>query len=390
MTPLLSVLASCAILAAAAPAELTGRLDGPAVKVDASRRYLFGLRWHETLLRDVFFRDVAASFATPGISAELGLVIVGTGEGRAQARRLQDGRHVWTYTHGAPFESAVTMARLTGRELALIGSRDGKLLALDAATGSLVWAAEVGGDVRAPLALARDLLVAATANNRLCGIELGTGAVAWTAGRPPRSSVTLLGHAQPLIAGDTVYASFSDGFVGAYALDSGDERWTRPLSELGGGFVDADADPVLSGGRLFVASYSDGLFALDPRDGQIIWQKNLPSVTSLAVFEDKVIVGSGDGYLWALRQDDAKLVYRTKLAAGFVSRMQVREGLVVFGGGDSGLVVLDARDGKPLQATSFGARVLSAPTFTDRHVAMVSSTGELYLFSAEQRRRGDR
>ncbi len=381
---------------APADADLTGRLGGSPREVDASNMQVFAFRWRQPIVRMGFGREVGVSLGRPAVSSRFGLVIVGTGEGRVEGRKLSDGSLVWAYDYTAPFETDVTLvdvppgkgspadaagASVRGHELALAGSRDGFLLAIEAATGKLVWKADVGGDVRAPAAVAGATVVVEAASNRLSALDAATGKILWTGGRPPSTKLTVIGTSRPLIDGDTVYATFSDGYVSALDLADGTVRWSRPLSLKGGEFVDADADPVIVGGRLFVASYSDGLYALNPADGQTVWTRAVPAIVSLGVTDKDVVAGSGDGYVWGFRQATGELAFRTKLLDGLVSRMVVRDGLVVFAGGDSGLVVLDARDGRPVQATDYGGRMVAEPAWVGDSIALVSSSGYLYAFA---------
>jgi outer membrane protein assembly factor BamB len=382
-------------------AGLTARLGQPARRVDASDVEVFGLSWRQPVVTHGLFRTVGVSFGRPGVSTRAGLVVVGTGEGQLIAFRLHDGSRQWTYESQVPFETAVTIvsvpaapeglegdaAKLAGRELAIASSRDGALLALDVGTGKLLWRGEAGGDVRAPGVLHGTTLIVATASNRVTAVDVFTGKPRWSGGRPSPTKLTIVGHAKPLLDGNTIYAAFSDGYVMALDATTGAGRWARPFALKGGEFSDADADPVLVDGRLFIASYSDGVFALDPTDGHTLWSRGVPAACSLGVHGDLVLVGSGDGWLWGFRQATGALAYRTRLQGGFVSRMEVRNGIAVFSAGDSGLVVLDAHNGRPLQANTYGSRMMSEPVWTGDDVALLSSDGYLYELTLGRRGR---
>ncbi|MFO0653407.1 MAG: PQQ-binding-like beta-propeller repeat protein [Polyangiales bacterium] len=94
---------------------------------------------------------------------------------------------------------------------------------------------------------------------------------------PPRApdGITGGGHAGLLFDGTRIYTGFSDGR--AVAIDPADgtpiwERDTGVDSEAADGAneahrtIDVD-DAVLVDGNLFVASYTAGLYALDPAGG---------------------------------------------------------------------------------------------------------------------------
>ncbi len=366
--------------------NLAVQLDKPGRLVDVSNRYVFGLRWREPVVHTGYFRKVLATFGRPAISLHSGLVIVGTGEGKVLALRLADGALAWSYDYGEPFESAVSLFDVVVRgelseEVAFVGSRDGNLLALRVADGTLVWKTNVDGDVRAPASRSGNLLIVANANNQVHALEIATGKPLWSARRPPPSKLTVIGHASPLVADGVVYAAFSDGYVEAYDVTDGGRRWSRPVSLKGGEFVDSDADPVIDAGKLFVASYSDGVYALDPQDGRTLWTRAAPAVQTLAVRDGRVVAGSGDGWLWGLAESNGRLLYRTRVAGGMVSRIELQDDLVVFGAGKSGLVVLDAENGRPLQATGYGTRMQGDAVWSGSEVALLSAPGYLYTFS---------
>ncbi len=364
--------------------DLAVPLAKPPRRVDVSERTLFALETTVPLVRTGILRSAAVSFGQPAVDEQRGVVIVGTGEGEVRAIRLRDGEVEWTYVHGEPFEGAVTLVDIpegpAQTRAAVLGSRDGTLLAIDLGSGRKLWSADVTGDVRAPVVRDGDLLLVQTAQNQLLALDLATGKSRWTAGRPAPTRLTVAGHARPLVAQGSVYATFSDGYAEAYSLADGGRLWSRPLSLKGGDFIDADADPQLRRGRLFVGSYSDGVFALDPRDGHTLWSRSGPAVRSLALDDDRLIVGSGDGWVWGLSQADGSAKFRTRLEAGFATRFTVADDLIVFAAGDSGLVVLDSLTGRPIQASGYRVRFHGDAAWSGQTVAMISASGHLYVF----------
>ncbi|MBN1962590.1 MAG: PQQ-binding-like beta-propeller repeat protein [Deltaproteobacteria bacterium] len=389
-------------------AQLTEQLDGSAIKIRPSKKAIFSLQWRVPVVRTGFARKSIVSFGRPAVSHRYGLVILGTGDGNIEARNLDTGEISWVYKYGIPFESTVTLvdvplvslrssavatiqiknpsdstinlASFTDRQLAVLGSRDGNVLAVNAANGTLIWKTDVGGDVRASGVVAGTKLILATATNRIVALDIFKGDILWATGRPPQNTISIVGHACPLVVDDTIYAGFSDGYVASYALKDGNQHWMRSLSLRGEGFLDADADPIIADGKLFVASYEDGLFALNPSDGQTIWQRDIPAIRSIIISGKNIIAGNGNGFVWAFKLKDGELVYRTKLDSGLVTRMVTRENLLAFAGGDNGLVVLNAQTGRPLQAAAFGARMANDVIWENDTLALISENGYLYTF----------
>ena len=378
---ILKSIALAALLGAGpADTELTDTLRRP--HAVSATTPLFGLHWHRPIVRTGRHRTVGESFGKPGIATGAGVVIVGNGEGDVYALRLKDGGAVWRYSYGVPFESAVTIAPFGDdeSEQAIIVARDGALLSFNVKTGDILWQAKLNAESRAPATLAGSRLLIATAKNTVYAIDKDSGIIGWQTGRAPSLELSVVGHSAVAVAGNLAIATFSDGYVEAYRLLDGAAQWSQQLSLKGGEFIDADADPVVAGDKVFVASYSDGIYALAKKDGKVLWNRPAPSVTSLVAHRDLLIAGSADGYVWGLSQANGEMLYRTRLRPGALSRMEVRKGLIVFGNGDAGIIVLNAANGRPLQAEAFGDRIAGDPAWDseNKHLAVLGSRGEVY------------
>lgn len=351
--------------------------------VDVSNQSVFGLRWWQPVVRTGMFRTVSASWGQPGIADDARMVVVATGEGRVLGLDLDSGREQWRVEFGTPFAAAVSIVREEGRgrELALLTSRSKRLLAFDAATGEKVWDRPFETLAETTATQTPKLILLPAADNQVYALSPATGEVQWSAGRARPAGLSVRGHAGVTLGPDGFFSSFSDGYVEAYDFE-GSRRWSRPLSVLGGDFGDADADPVLAEGRLFAASYSDGLYALDPRNGQTQWIRDIRAITSLAYARGVVIVASADGHIWGLDPRDGARIYRTAIGRGPVSRLTVVEGWVAFSNGGTGFVVLEAATGKPLQASAVAERIDGNPGWSKdlTHTAVLSSGGRLFVF----------
>lgn len=383
---MLKLVALLAVFAVGKPsdpdAELLSTHKG--TPVDTSRIEVFSNRWRKSLVRSGADRAITASFGRPAISRRSNTVVVGTGEGMVLGLDLKTGQEKWRYEHTAPFETAATIVETgTGRgrptEVAVLSGRDGKLLAVDPTSGKLLWEVPMDGEMRSPPVAAQGLLVIATSTNKVFAVDPADGNFVWSRGRPAPTGLTVMGHARATEHDGIIYAAFSDGYAEAYVLEDGRGMWSRPLSLRGGDFVDSDADPVIADGKLFVASYSDGIYALDPRDGSTLWTRNAQAVTSLAVHDHTVIAGSSDGWVWGLTPASGELEYRVRLPVGTVSRMVVVGDAAMMTAGDGIFVVLDARNGKPLQATMLGGTVASEPVLAGDELAVISALGDIVV-----------
>ena len=81
-----------------------------------------------------------------------------------------------------------------------------------------------------------------------------------------------------------------------------------------------EASPIISDGRVYIStilsdSYGSAIIAFDLDTGEPLWDYLLGAVWSTpAVYEEKVYVGSWDGYLHALDTEDGSLIWKTQIA----------------------------------------------------------------------------
>lgn len=389
----------------AGPAH-TGVYPGPAVTAYG------GLRWRVQTDGPVRSSPIAAE----------GTVYVGSNDGSLYAIDLATGRVRWTFTAGAPINSTpavagslvivqsragviVAVERATGRArwryatgaaaplawghesgdfytsspaiagtTAYVGSRDGRLYALDAATGRLRWRYDTGAQVWSSPAVGRALVVVGDQHGRVHALAAATGAVRWIAELEAHSFTSegfgfdrTTVQSSPALAGGAVYVGARDGFL--YALDraTGARRW-RSNHEVSW----VNGSPALARGLVF-ASSSDGQFvqAVDTATGVERWRAKDKGLmwSSPSVAGDIVCVGAADGFVrgfdittgteqWRFRTDDA--VYSTPLPVA---------GVVVVGS-DDGAVYAIRGAAQPLHRAVFWDSAYATRSWMPLHEAV--------------------
>jgi outer membrane protein assembly factor BamB len=83
------------------------------------------------------FPGVVAMFGQPTIAG--GRVFVGSQNGHVYSLDMRSGCYHWDFTASAGVRTAITVARISDRDVALFGDRRGHAYALDAATGATIW-----------------------------------------------------------------------------------------------------------------------------------------------------------------------------------------------------------------------------------------------------------
>lgn len=377
----LALSAAMLLVSAQAWASLPGpRRQDPRV-VDVTGRAVYAKSWQRSVVREGAFRRSHVSLGAPAISSSRGRIYVATSDGVVEARALGDGASMWRRDFGTPFSTTVSLHTVGGAERLLVGTLNGRLLALDPSDGTTQWAVDITGSMLEAPIVVDGGLVLATSQGRIMSLVGDTGETRWNIRGPTPRGLTIHGHAGVALCGDTLVTGFVDGTVAAFRAKDGVARWSGRLADPEATFNDADATPLCGRDRIFAAGYGDGIAALRLTDGEILWKRPLSGVTSLAMGNDgTVYAASAEGTLVALAGADGAKRFRTGFTPGPVSPLHVHRGAVAFSAGEAGLLVVNATSGIPVQATPVGARVEGSLAAEGDILAVLSSRGQLAVF----------
>ncbi|WP_327188091.1 outer membrane protein assembly factor BamB family protein [Streptomyces sp. NBC_01334] len=155
-------------------------------------------------------------------------------EGRIRSFNAVTGRQLWQ-TAG-PYPNPLTSLQ-AANGLIYFTDYNGRLYALDAATGTPRWSAPTDLTRKTP-AIDRDHVYATGLDKHLYAFDATTGARVWAA--PTGDYIT----ADPQVVGNTVYAGGRDGRLHAINRTNGTHRWTTPASEAAITYLHATPEHV--------------------------------------------------------------------------------------------------------------------------------------------------
>ena len=269
-----------------------------------------------------------AVYGTPAISN--GIAYVGGYDGMLYALDLTDGNDTWgerPVGDGSPIVGGAAV----GEGLVVVGSSDGALYAFDATDGSSKWSFQTGNSIWATPIVADGKIFFGSMDQKVYALDLD-GQKLWefaTGG-----AVT----AQPLVQDGRVYVgSFSSDF---FALDAetGSMIWKFPDAN---GWYWSRA--VTNGDTLFVGSTDGNLYALDEGSGRPLWvfPTNGSIVGSPALIGDRVAVGSTDGRVRLVRQQDGQDETQCNIGAAIKSRLTAQGNFLYFRADDRSIRALE-------------------------------------------------
>lgn len=210
------------------------------------------------------------------------------------------GRICWRAAVG-PTESSPLVAN----GLVYIGDWNGKVHALDAATGAARWTFQTGGKVKSAAALADGRVVIGSYDSHVYALDARTGALIWKASAQQRLGGRGTFYATPALAFGRVYIGSTDGKVYSFGASTGTLRWSYST----GGYVYASA--AVWRRLVLVGSYSGRFFALDAATGEERWRFRAagPISGSAVVIGDVVYVSTLARRTYALDAATGKLLW---------------------------------------------------------------------------------
>jgi outer membrane protein assembly factor BamB len=225
----------------------------------------------------------------------------------------------------------------------------------------------------------KGVLVFDNAADGVFAIDADTGAPKWKHLRTPALGLEIAGHAGVAYANDRVYCAFSTGRVVAYDIDTGNERWPEvDLGAVGNPteaeqqqYFDVDTTPVVVGDRVYVASVATGVFALDATAGTTMWRRaeaegvswlthwsepaHVDSESGAEVPERSLLIaGSGTTGLWALDPKTGEVRWRREGPRGTLSHPVAIGGALLVTSSKLGLFLFEPQQGRAIDGIDPG------------------------------------
>ena len=327
--------------------------------------------WHPRVERSTTMEFVPREFATPAVDPASGRVVVGTRDGVLRSVTI-DGKVRWTVVTPAPFYAGV----LIRDGIVYSPGGDGVLRAIKADTGAVLWTYDCGEELVTVPVLAEGKVLVASQSATLYAVEAADGKWVWQYRRTPPAGFILRGASTPVVRDGMVYLGFSDGHAAALDAKTGAAAWDRVLS-TGTQFIDVSSTPGFdSTGHLIVASYKDGLFSLDPKTGDTVWQSAASGLAYVLV-RGSVIFAAGEDRVGAYSAETGKGIWLLSLPDRAGQQPAFASGLLLVPTGKA-LLFVDPVSGKVLRRFDPGKGVTATPGVYGPDALVLSNLGFVY------------
>jgi outer membrane protein assembly factor BamB len=269
-----------------------------------------------------------------------------------------------------------------------------QVFALDPADGRVIWKTAVGAPVRSGPTVADGRIFVVTVDNELVVLATDDGRRLWNHNGIPETA-SLLGSASPAVDGEVVVAAYSSGEIYALAIENGRPLWSDNFSNTRSvnaesSLADIRGRPVLDRGRVFAASHSGRLGAIDLRSGERAWEQDFGSTHTPWVAGDYVYVLSNDNELVCLTRNDGKTRWVRQLPS-YENEKKKKNPMIWAGpvlGGDRLIVLSSVGDaisispytGEPLGREEMSAGGYLEPAIADNSLYVLTDDANLSAY----------
>lgn len=371
---LLTSLAACALLVACSDEEV----NLPTELEDIDSQFELDVRWSESVgdgIGEKYNNLMPAVWNDYVITADV--------TGLVTAFDRESGDIVWEVNLEQPLSGGIT----ANAGLVAVGSKKAQVIVLNVDDGSELWRADVSSEVLAKPAIDGTKVIVRTSDGRIFALDISDGEQEWFYDRVI-PNLTIRGTSAPLATNGVVLTGFANGKLAAFNLETGDMLWEQRISSPRGSseisrIVDVDATPVVYSDTLYAAGYNGYAIAMDLTSGRYLWREELSTVKDLLVDSLRVYAVTNDGTIVAINRttgdvswEQEGLLYRRPTAAADLGDYIVVgdfEGYVHFMDKSTGQFV--ARD--HLDDYGFAHK----PLITDDEVIMTSRFGFMYVIN---------
>jgi outer membrane protein assembly factor BamB/O-antigen ligase len=222
-----------------------------------------------------------------------GLVYFGSHDGRLFAVRSTNGRIRWAYDTGGRINASPSVF---GNKVC-VTNYSGAIGCFHRRSGRRIWVTYVRRDAfryesfYASPSTDGSRLYTLARTGKVVAVDASNGRIVWTA------RVGGLGYPTPAVANGRVFVGGFDGYLRAFRASTGDELWR---AYVGGKMLGA---PVVIGNLVFFSTIQKRTYAVRAADGKLVWRLPLGKYTP-GIATEKTYYFSLNGRLIAFRGRD--------------------------------------------------------------------------------------
>jgi len=297
-----------------------------------------------------------------------GAVVFGARDGKVYALDRASGEKVWTHTA----TGGVGASPVVRNDAVVVADYAGTVYRLARGDGRAVWKRALREKVVSTPATDGVRVAVGTVSGNVYALSLETGRVLWKF-RTKGQIRGAIAHAR-----DTYFVPSHDGRLYALAEDTGTRRWALSL----GGPV--SSSPASDGSVVIVGTARGEIVALEAANGARRWAVSTRGAVNSGVEIDRgrVYAGSSDGQVYCVDAASGRLVWRAETSGPILSKPFVGAGRVVVTSYDRRVYCFDADSGQVVDRYETSEAIFSSPAVIDGRVYFGNNAGRFYCLEA--------
>lgn len=275
-----------------------------------------------------------------------------------------------------------------------VSSGLGKMVALNAQTGALIWARQTRVPLNSVPTVDNGRVFVISDDNELFALNANTGEVLWSY-QGIIETASMLTSPAPAVVDDVVIAPFSSGELIALRVQNGGVLWQDSLSSTArltplASLNDISGGPAVADGYVIATAQSGVMTAFDLRTGQRVWTQPAGSLSIPLIAGDVVFTTTTTGQVAAMSKLDGTVLWIQQLE-NFQNAKKRKKRTVWIGpllagnrlvaaSSQGDVTVLDPRSGSILKEMSVKAPVFVSPVIANETVYVLTDEAKLVAF----------
>ncbi len=251
------------------------------------------------------------------------------------------------------------------------------LVALNASDGEIIWSKKIGSiPISTPIASKGQVFIT-TSDNKTYALSVADGSINWIHSGINRSTA-ILGAADLVFYKNYIVSSYSSGEIYILSQRNGEVGWTHDLNvnrAINSDFVlnDIDATPMVKDGVIYAVGNGGLMMAINIEDGDIIWQKELSSITDFWVAGDFIYLVNNDNQLISLSRKNGGIKwYKSLEDENDPKKKTIYNGIIMAGDNlilsnqKREILLVSPTNGEILQRKKIDKGIYHAPVIVDQ------------------------
>ena len=325
-----------------------------------------------------------------------GRVLTMDSDGYVSAYDVRSGARQWRLDTQAEGDRSSNV----GGGVSIAGERTyastgrGEVIAIEAATGKIVWRKRLPTAARAAPTIADGRLFVPTVDSEMVALAVDDGTRLWSY-QAQDAPTSVLGLPSPAYADGLLVGGFGGGDLVAFRAATGTVAWADSLASSRGrnSAVDFSAIhgmPVIVGNTVYAISLGGLMLALDLRSGRRLWERDVASAETPCIAGDWIFLLSADQQVACLNRSDGRVAWVTQLPQWENVEKQ-RDPIVwtgpslagdrlLIGGSSEQALTVSPYTGKILGTQKLDAKLSVAPVVAGGTAYLITDAGSLLAF----------